>query len=106
MLARDIALNSKEIDIDKDLLAILVNRIIKDINEITNVRALVQNNIDNNKAILKQLEKSILLMEFNQEYLNKFLKSGTLTKQDLLQYYMGDEVKEKYKIIEREINNI
>lgn len=106
MLARDIALNSKEIELDKDLLAILVNRIIKNINEITSIRTLVQNNIENNKAILKQLEKSILLMEFNQDYLKKFLNDGTLTKKDLLQYYMGDEVKEKYKIIERDIDSI
>ena len=105
MLARDIALNSKEIDVDKDLLSILVNRIIKDINEITSVRTLVKNNIDNNKAILRQLEKSILLMEFNQKYLKKFLTDGTLTKEDLLKYYMGDEIKDKFKLIEKEIEN-
>ena len=72
MLARDIALNSKEIELDKDLLAMIVNRIIKDINEVLSIKSLVLNNIENNKAILKQLEKSILLMEFNQEYLKRF----------------------------------
>ncbi len=106
LLARDIALNAKELEIDKDLLAMLVNRIIKDINEITTIRNLVQNNIDNNKAILKQLEKSILLMEFNQQYLRKFLVDGTLTKKDLLDYYSGEEVKDKYKLIEKEISEI
>ena len=64
MLARDIALKAKQVDLDKDLLVILVNRLIKDINEITTIKNLVHNNIENNKAILKQLEKSILLMEF------------------------------------------
>lgn len=64
MLARDIALNAKEIELDKDILAMIVNRIIKDINEILTIKSLVQNNIDNNKAILKQLEKTMLLMEF------------------------------------------
>ncbi len=106
MLARDIALNSKPVELEKDLLAILVNRIIKDINEVLTIKSLVQNNIDNNKAILKQLEKSILLMEFNQEYLKKFLNDGTLTKRDLLDYYLADEVKDKYKLIETEINKI
>ena len=106
MLARDIALNAKPIELEKDLLAILVNRIIKDINEVLTIKSLVQNNIDNNKAILKQLEKSILLMEFNQEYLRKFLNDGTLTKKDLLDYYSGEEVKDKYKLIEKEINGI
>lgn len=106
MLARDIALNSKPVELEKDLLAILVNRIIKDINEVLTIKSLVLNNIDNNKAILKQLEKSILLMEFNQEYLKKFLNDGTLTKKDLLDYYSGEDVKDKYKLIEKEINGI
>lgn len=104
MLARDIALNAKQVELDKDLLMILVNRLIKDINEITTIKSLVHNNIENNKAILKQLEKSMLLMEFNQQYLKKFLMDGTLTKEDLLNYYQGEDVKDKFRIIENEIN--
>lgn len=53
MLARDIALNAKQVEIDKDLLVILVNRLIRDINDILTVKLLVKNNIENNKAILK-----------------------------------------------------
>jgi hypothetical protein len=106
MLARDIALNAKQVELDKDLLVILVNRLIKDINEITTIKSLVHNNIENNKAILKQLEKSILLMEFNQQYLKKFLADGTLTKEDLLNYYQGEDVKDKYRLIENEINSL
>lgn len=106
MLARDITLNAKEVSIDKELLAILVNRLIKDINEILVIKSLVQNNIENNKAILRQLEKSILLMEFNQAYMKKFLQDGTLTKKDLLDFYMGEDVKDKFKPIEKEINEI
>lgn len=104
MLTRDIALNAKQVELDKDLLVILVNRLIKDINEITTIKSLVHNNIENNKAILKQLEKSMLLMEFNQQYLKKFLMDGTLTKEDLLNYYQGEDVKDKFRIIENEIN--
>ncbi len=83
----------------------LVNRTIKDINEILSIRSLINNNIENNKVILKQLEKSILLMEFNQEYLKKFLKSGMLTKEDLLAFYQGESLKDKYKLIETNIEN-
>jgi hypothetical protein len=106
MLARDIAMNAKQVDLDKDLLAVLVNRIIKDINEILSIKSLVLSNIENNKAILKQLEKSILLMEFNQEYMRKFLNDGTLTKKDLLDYYSGEDIKDRFKSIEKEINDI
>jgi len=106
MLARDIALNAKKVDLDKDLLAMIVNRIIKDINEILSIKTLVVSNIENNKAILKQLEKSMLLMEFNQEYMKKFLKDGNLTKKDLLDFYMGEDVKDKYRSLEKEINEL
>ncbi|MDG3581433.1 hypothetical protein [Galbibacter pacificus] len=104
MLARDIVLNAKDVKVDKNILAILVNRIIKDINEISLVKNLVENNIENNKTILKQIKKSMLLLDFNQQYLNKFLEDGTLDKNDLLDFYMGEDVKDKYKIIEKEIN--
>lgn len=106
MLARDIVLNAKSIDFNKNILTMIVNRVIKDINEIVSIRSLVNNNIENNKAILKQLEKSILLMEFNQEYLLKFLRDGTLTKEDLLSFYQGESIKDKYKLIEKDINDI
>lgn len=106
MLARDIALNAKEIVLDKDLLTALVNRIIKDINEVLTIKELVENNIENNKSILKQLEKSILLMEFNQEYLKKFLNDGTLSKKDLLDFYTGEDIKDKFRLIEKDINEI
>lgn len=106
MLARDIAINAKEVDFDKELLSIITNRIIKDIYEILSIKSLVENNIENNKAILKQLEKSILLMEFNQSYLKKFLNDGTLTKKDLLSFYSGEDVKDKYRLIEKEIDGL
>lgn len=105
VLARDIVLNAQHIDFDKHILMMIVNRMIKDINEILNIRSLVINNIENNKAILKQLEKSVLLMEFNQEYLMKFLKNGTLTKEDLLAFYQGDPIRDKYKVIEKDIED-
>ncbi len=106
MLVRDIALNTKVVELDKDILIMIVNRIIKDINEVLTIKSLVQNNIENNKSILKQLEKSMLLMEFNQEYLKRFLSQGTLTKKDLLDFYTGEDIKDKFRIIEKEINDI
>lgn len=106
MLARDIAVNAKKFEFDKDLLAILINRIIKDTNEVLTIKNLVLNNIENNKAILRQLEKSLLLLEFNQEYMRKFLEEGTLSKKDLLDFYMAEDIKDKYKLVEKEIKEI
>jgi hypothetical protein len=105
MLARDIAINAKPIDLDKNILSILVNRVVKDFGDILKIKDLVINNIDNNKKILQQLEKSLLLVHFNQKYLSKFLNDGTLTKEDLLNYYNADEVTDNFKLIEKEIKD-
>ena len=104
MLARDIALHSKQVQYDKDLLAIIITRIVKDITEIQKIKKMVQDNIDSNKNILKMLEKSMLMVDFNKEYLSKFLEDGTLTKEDLLNFYLGGDMNSKYRIIENEIN--
>ncbi|TKD66051.1 hypothetical protein [Flavobacterium sp. ASW18X] len=106
MLARDIAINAKKIELDKGILMILINRIIKDINEVKKIKDLVESNIENNKAILKQLEKSILILKFNQQYLTKFLNDGILSKKDLLDFYMGEDIKDRFKLIEKEINEL
>lgn len=104
MLARDIALNSKEVTFDTEVMTVIMNRIIKDIGEITAIKNLVHSNIDNCRKILAQIEKSMLLMEFNQKYLIKFLADGTLSKQDLLDFYSGEDIKDRFRPIEKEIN--
>ena len=42
-------------------------------------------------------------MEFNYRYLSKFLSDGQLTKEDLLDFYSGEDLKERFRPIEREI---
>jgi hypothetical protein len=102
-LARDIAVNAKPVTLDKDLLSVLLNRIIRDLGSIIEIRGLVEENIEHNKKIIKQLEKSHLSMEFSRDYLLNFLKEGTLTKSDLLEFYRGGDLKDRYKPIEKDI---
>ncbi|MDQ0008274.1 hypothetical protein J2T07_000433 [Luteibacter jiangsuensis] len=106
MLARDIALNAKTLELDTEVLKIIVNRLIKDARDMALVKHLVTANIDNMKQILAQIEKGILLAEFNQRYLIKFLAEGTLTKEDMLAFYAGEEVKERFRLVEREIGDL
>jgi len=106
MLARDIALNAKTLELDTDVLKIIVNRLIKDARDMALVKHLVIANIDNMKQILAQIEKGILLAEFNQRYLIKFLAEGTLTKEDMLAFYAGEEIKERFRLVEREISDL
>ena len=106
MLARDLVLNLRSLDVDPEVLVILISKILRDLSEVTDIKHLVLSNIENNKNILRQLEKSMLLMEFNQEYLKKFLKDGKLSKKDLLDFYMGDQIKDRYRLLEKDIESI
>lgn len=103
-LARDIVLHAKQIDFDDNTLTIILKRIIKDIDTFFSIKRLVEANISNNQEILEKLEKALLCMEFNQEYLGKFLKDGKLNEKDLLDFYSGEEIKEKYKLVEKVLN--
>lgn len=105
-LARDIAINARPVSLDKDLLGVILNRIIVDLGSIIEIRDLVEKNIDHNKKILKQLEKSMLSMEFSRDYLGNFLKEGTLSKTDLLEFYRGGDLKDRFKPIEKQIEQI
>jgi len=51
MLARDIAINAKVPEVDFNFLSIMLNRIIKDINEVLSIKSLVQ-------IILRRINKS------------------------------------------------
>lgn len=102
-LARYIAINSELQTLDFNILTMFVQRIIKSTTEIAKIRKLVQSNIDNNINILQQIEKNLLLVEFTNEYFNKFLKDGRMSKKDLLDFYMGGDLKVKYSSIEKDI---
>ncbi len=104
-LARDIVLNAQQIDFDDKTLTIILKKIIKDIDIFFSIKKLVEENIKNNQEILSKLEKALLCMEFNQKYLEKFLKDGKLNEKDLLDFYSGEEIKNRYQLIENKILN-
>ena len=43
----------------------------------------------------------MLLIEFNQEYLIEFLNVGILTRVNLPHYYLVEDVKDKFGLVEK-----
>ena len=84
----------------------LIQRLLKDIRDVQNIEILVKNNIKNNQQILKNIEKGLLSIEFNQQYLVKYLEDGALSKADLLEFYQREDIRAKYKLISKEIENL
>lgn len=102
-LARGLALRKDGKAVEVEFVNMLIQRILKDIKDIQAVRSLVQANIKNNQQILKNIEKSILSIEFTQQYLVKYLEDGFLSKSDLLEFYQREDIRTKYKILSKEI---
>lgn len=45
-------------------------------------------------------------IEFNQQYLMKYLEDGYLSKVDLSDFYQREEIRAKYKLISKEIESL
>ena len=102
-LARGLALRKDGKNVEEAFVNMLIQRLLKDIRDVLSIETLVKTNIKNNQQILKNIEKSLLSIEFNQQYLAKYLEDGYLSKADLLDFYQREEIKAKYKLIAKEI---
>jgi len=97
-LARDIILHAKQLDFDGNTLGILMKRLIKDITTFMDVKSLVEDSMKINQQILERLDKGLASIEFCEKYLQKFLGDGKLTDSDLLDFYNGSELREKFSL--------
>ncbi len=104
LLARNLALRTDVMNVEIEFVNMFIQRLLKDIRDIKTIEALVRTNIKNNQQILKNIEKSLLSVEFNQQYLSKYLKDGTLSKADLLDFYQREDIRSRYKLLAKEID--
>ncbi len=102
-LARGLALRKDGKNVEVEFVNMLIQRLLKDIRDVQSIGTLVKMNIKNNQQILKNIEKSLLSIEFDQKYLAKYLEDGYLSKMDLLEFYQREEIRGRYKMIAKEI---
>ena len=102
--ARRLALRKDGKNIEVDFVNMLIQRKYNSQHRRYDQRIL--HNIKNNLQILKNIEKSLLSIEFNQQYLMKYLEDGYLSKVDLLDFYQREEIRAKYKLISKEIESL
>lgn len=102
-LARGLALRKDGKNVEVVFVNLLIQRLLKDIRDVQSIETLVKTNIKNNQQILKNIEKSLLSIEFDQRYLAKYLEDGYLNKADLLEFYQREEIRARYKLIAKEI---
>ena len=103
-MARGLALRRDGKNVEVEFVNMLIQRILKDIKDVQSIRGLVQSNIKNNQQIFKNIEKSLMSIEFTQQYLAKYLEDGYLGKVDLLEFYQREDIRAKYKLLAKEID--
>lgn len=106
LLARDLAKSPQIEEFDQDVLFFLISKTIRDLREIWSIERLVKSNIDNNKKILLEIKKALISFEFSQRYFKKFIENGTLTKQDLMEFYAADAMKVELAEVEDELSKL
>jgi hypothetical protein len=105
-LARNIALNAKEPIVDFDFLQVLIKRVMHDLRLARDVEPLIKSNIENCKSILASLQRSTLSMEFTVECLQRFLQTGKVTRDQMLEFYMAEAAKDRFRALETEIKGL
>ena len=104
MLARGLSCRGGDKNVDAEFVNFFVQRLIKDIQDIQNVAKMVEDNIVNNKTILKTIKKSMLSIELDQKYLAKYLQDGTMTKADFLNFFMREDIRSEYQLLSKKID--
>lgn len=105
-LARDICIRPTSEELDRELLSIVVQRVLKDIRDVAKVEVLVRQASSALRGILEQTHKGRLSMEFSQQLLERLLLEGTLTPHDVLALYTGSEPKTKYEAIRQQLSEM
>ena len=106
LLSRELAAANPSLELEHDLLLILMDRIIADANRLADIRSLVEDGIKKSQEVLSRLEQGRLSLEFCRSYLKKFLETGTLTREDLLAFYNGGDLKAKYQSVHEDIKSL
>ena len=98
-LARDLVLAETTYNAENDTLALLVKRLLKDLDSMLAVVKQCEAIDKANAAIRDTLQKNLLSFKFTEEYLEKFLKDGELNSGDLYAFYRAEEIKDKFRAL-------
>ena len=99
-VARDLVLADSVYNAENDTLALLIKRLLHDIEDMISITKQCDAIDKANNAIRDTLKKSLLSFQFTQKYLEKFKQDGELTSADLLAFYNGEEIKEKFAALQ------
>jgi len=108
ILARDIAVHAKSVDVKDEALSFLVQRILRDLDEMLKIQSSLESLIKDSQTFAKKVETTVngvkeeilkrqLSIQFTYEFLDRYLKDGQISRQEMFKFYSGDEVRNRYK---------
>lgn len=101
-MARSMATSSIELR-DQDVLIALLERLSEDLEAITETQKLLQQNHDNLKRMAITVRKHALLVNFTKGVVREFIQSGSISREALLAFYRGDEIRQSFATLNEEV---
>ena len=107
LLARDLVLaEPKQAIADHHVLEKIVERLVQVLTDYTSTRKDAEAIIKSAQKIISQSEKTLRLVENTRDYLKKYLETGELTQQQMLEFYQAAGVSELLKDFDKDIRSI
>ena len=95
---------TSEIEIrDQDVLIALLDRLAADLDAISETQKLLQQNHDNLKKMAITVRKHALLVNFTKGVVREFIQSGSISREALLAFYRGDEIRQSFATLNEEV---
>jgi hypothetical protein len=101
-MARSMVTSSIELR-DQDVLIALLERLSADLDAILETQKLLQQNHDNLKKMAISFRKHALLVNFTKGVVREFIQSGSISREALLAFYRGDEVRQSFAALDKEV---
>jgi len=92
--------------VDQSILEALLGRIAQDLSSIEETQKLLLANHENLKKIATSIKKHVMLVGYTKSLIKAFIQEGELSQKALLDLYIGEEIKDGMKGIEREIETL
>jgi hypothetical protein len=104
-LARSMTISPVKM-VDSSVLKILLERLVTDIDTIKESHKLLNINHENLKKISALIHKHALLVDFARDTILRFIDKGEISQHELLELYRGDAIRDRYKSIGKEVEEL
>lgn len=102
-LARNLILGAVPNAAEYGVLSLIIGRFLHDLNIYSELKSLLLRSLADHREMIELIDKAHLSLEFTKSIFSEFCKNGHLTKEQILELYAAESVKDKYSRIKEDL---